>query len=206
LDELRAAREEGLLITVETCPHYLHFAAEEIAEGATLWKCAPPIRGKANREALWKGLAEGVIDLVVTDHSPCPPAMKCVEEGNFQTAWGGVASLSVALPVMWTEARRRGFTLPQVVHWMSTMPARLVGLQKQKGEIARGLDADLVVFDSDVELRVTQERLYYRHPLSSYVGETLCGLVKATYVRGVLVFEDGRFPGEPIGRECRRVA
>ncbi|MDR3720023.1 MAG: allantoinase AllB, partial [Candidatus Acidoferrales bacterium] len=125
LDELRAARAEGLPLSVETCPHYLHFTAETIADGATLCKCAPPIRSHANREKLWEALREGLIDLVATDHSPCPPSMKQIETGTFQTAWGGIASLSMALPVMWTEASRRGFTLRDIARWMAEGPARL---------------------------------------------------------------------------------
>jgi len=198
---LRAAKREGLPVSVETCPHYLHFAAEEIPDGATLRKCAPPIRSGENREKLWQGLGQGVIDLVATDHSPCPPVMKNLDEGNFQTAWGGISSLSVALPVMWTEARKRGFALSDVARWMAQGPARLAGCHLQKGRIAAGYHADLVVFDPQAEWVVTKERLYQRHLVSPYMGERLRGVVKATYVRGKAVFEEGRFPGEAIGRE-----
>jgi allantoinase len=166
-------------------------------------KCAPPIRGRENRERLWQGLRDGVIDLVVTDHSPCPPAMKKLDEGNFRTAWGGISSLSVALPVMWTEASNRGFTLLDLARWMAEAPARLAGCQKRKGRIAPGFDADLAVFDPEGEFVVAEDRLYYRHPLSSYRGETLRGVVKATYVRGKPVFLGSDFPGEPTGREFR---
>ena len=134
-------------MSVETCPHYLHFAAEDIPDAATLCKCAPPIRSRENREVLWEALRDGVIDLVATDHSPCPPAMKRLEDGNFKTAWGGISSLSVALSVMWTEASRRGFTLMDIVRWMAEGPARLAGCHSRKGRIATGYDADLVVFD-----------------------------------------------------------
>jgi len=201
LPDLEAARLEGLRLSVETCPHYMHFTAEDIANGATLCKCAPPIRSRENRERLWHGLREGVIDLVATDHSPCPPAMKRIEEGSFRTAWGGISSLSLALPVMWTEASRRGFTLMDIVRWMADGPARLAGCDKRKGRIAPGCDADLVVFDPEAEFVVTPERLHYRHPLSPYMGEVLRGVVKATYVRGRPVFEEGELPGQPIGRE-----
>jgi allantoinase len=204
LPALRAARAEGLPLTVETCPHYLHLDAESLAPGATLAKCAPPIRSRDNRERLWQGLKEGVIDLVATDHSPCPPAMKRLEEGSFRTAWGGISSLSVALPVMWTEASRRGSTLLDLARWMAEAPARLAGCSQRKGRIAAGSDADLVVFDPDGEFRVTGEQLYYRHPLSPYLGETLRGVVEATYLRGQPVFARGRFPGEPAGREWQR--
>lgn len=201
LRELRAARSEGLAVTVETCPHYLHLSAETIGDRATLSKCAPPIRSRENCERLWQGLNEGTIDLVVTDHSPCPPAMKRLVEGNFQTAWGGIASLSLALPLMWTEASNRGFTLLDLARWMAAAPARLAGCDTRKGQIAAGYEADFVVFDTDREFTVTKDRLYYRHPVSPYLGETLRGVVKATYLRGNAVFFDETFPGEPEGRE-----
>jgi len=201
LPELRAARDEGLGVSVETCPHYLHVCAETIANGATLSKCAPPIRSRENCERLWQGLREGTIDLVVTDHSPCPPALKRLAEGNFRTAWGGIASLSVALPLMWTEASRRGFTVLDLARWMASAPARLAGCDTRKGRIAAGYDADFVVFDPDREFTVTEDRLHYRHPVSPYMGETLRGVVKGTYQRGSPVFSEGRFPGKPGGRE-----
>jgi len=202
LPELCAARAEGLAVSVETCPHYLHLSAETILDGATLSKCAPPVRSRENCEKLWQGLRDGTIDLVVTDHSPCPPAMKRLEEGNFRTAWGGIASLSVALPLMWTEASNRGFTLLDLAQWMAAGPARLAGCGTRKGRIAPGYDADLVVFDSDREFIVSEDKLHYRHPVSPYLGETLRGVVKATYLRGNPVFAEGEFPGEPAGREC----
>jgi allantoinase len=203
LPELCAARSQGLALSVETCPHYLHLAAETIADGATLCKCAPPIRSRENREALWQGLREGIIDLVVTDHSPCPPAMKRLGEGNFRTAWGGISSLSVALPLMWAEASRRGFTLLDIARWMAEGPARLAGCDTRKGRIAAGYDADFVVFDSDAECQVTEERLHYRYPTSPYLGETLRGVVKATYLRGQPAFAEGKFCGGPRGQEWR---
>ena len=203
LPELRAARAEGLAVTVETCPHYLYLAAEDISNAATLCKCAPPVRSRENREALWQSLRDGVIDLVATDHSPCPPAMKRLEEGSFRTAWGGISSLSVALAVVWTEAKRRGFTLVDITRWMAEGPARLAGCQARKGRIGAGHDADLVVFDPDATFQLTPERLHYRHPLSPYLGETLRGVVKATYLRGRPVFSEGDVPGEPRGREWR---
>jgi allantoinase len=201
LGELCAARAEGLPVSVETCPHYLHFCAEEIFDGATLCKCAPPIRSRENREKLWQGLKDGSIDLVATDHSPCPPAMKRLEERNFNTAWGGIASLSVALPVMWTEASRRGFTLSDLSRWMAEQPARLAGCSSSKGRIAAGCDADFVVFDPEAEFIVTEDRLHYRYPISPYMGERLQGVVKATYLRGQPVFSAGKFCGEPRGQE-----
>jgi len=201
LPALRAARLEGLAVSVETCPHYLHFQAEAIARGATQFKCAPPIRGAENREQLWSALKDGTIDLVATDHSPCPPAMKRFAEGNFQTAWGGITGLSVSLPVMYTEARARGFSLTDIARWMAEAPAKLVGCQLQKGKIAAGYDADLVVFDEASDFAVTRERLHHRHSYSPYLDEKLKGQVKATYVRGRVVFADNTFHGNPEGRE-----
>ncbi len=201
LEELRAARAEGLRISVETCPHYLHLSAETIADGATLSKCAPPIRSRENCEKLWEGLRDGTIDMVVTDHSPCPPVMKRMGEGDFRKAWGGIASLSIALPVMWTEASRRGFTMIDLAKWMAEAPARLAGCGSRKGRIAAGFDADFVVFESEREFVVSEAGLHYRHPVSPYLGERLRGMVKATYLRGLAVFSEGKFPGEPSGRE-----
>ncbi len=201
LQELRTARFEELPVSAETCPHYLHLSADSVANGATLNKCAPPIRSRENCERLWQGLRDGTIDMVVTDHSPCPPEMKRLAEGNFRTAWGGIASLSIALPLVWTESSRRGFTLLDLARWMAEAPARLASCDAHKGRIAAGFDADFVVFDPDREFLVTEESLYYRHPVSPYLGETLRGMVKATYLRGSPVFVDGAFPGEPRGLE-----
>ena len=198
LDELRAARAEGLPVTVETCPHYLHFSAEEIADEATLCKCAPPIRSRENREKLWQGLRDGVIDLVATDHSPCLPSMKQLETGNFRTAWGGIASLSMALPLMWTEASRRGFTLRRYRALDGRRPRRIGRMRFAQGA-NRGRDATRISSSStpEAEFTVTPERLHYRHAVSAYMGEKLRGVVKATYLRGKQVFADGAFPGEP---------
>jgi allantoinase len=204
LPELRVARSEGLPVTVETCPHYLHLTAEAIPVGATLFKCAPPIRDRGNCEQLWQGLRDGIIDLVATDHSPCPPEMKRLAEGNFRSAWGGIASLSLALPLMHTEASKRGFSLSDIANWMSEAPATLAGCGTEKGRLARGHHADFVVFDPESEFLVSEDRLHYRHPVSPYLGEKLRGVVKATYLRGRKVFSDGEFPGEPMGMEYRR--
>ena len=203
LSELCAARAEGLPVSVETCPHYLHFCAEEIPDGDTMSKCAPPIRSRENREKLWQGLKDGVIDLVATDHSPCPPAMKRLDEGSFKNAWGGISSLSVALPLMWTEASQRGLTLTDLTRWMSEQPARLAGCADRKGRIAEGCDADFAIFDPEAEFVVTEDRLHYRHPISPYLGKRLRGVVEATYLRGQLVFSDGQFSREARGREIR---
>ena len=201
LPSLHAARFDGLPVSVETCPHYLHFQAEAIPRRATRFKCAPPIRSAENREQLWSALKDGTIDLVATDHSPCPPEMKRFAEGNFETAWGGITGLSVALPVMYTEARARGFSLADIARWMAEAPATLVGCQLQKGKIATGYDADFVVFDEASDFLVTRDRLHQRHSFSPYLDEKLKGEVKATYVRGRLVFADNAFHGNPQGRE-----
>ena len=204
LDMLRSAKSEGLPVSVETCPHYLHLASEKIPDGQTLFKCAPPIRNRENCEKLWQGLREGVVDLVATDHSPCPPEMKRLDERNFRTAWGGISSLSLALPVMWTEASGRGFTLIDIARWMAEGPARLAGCESHKGRLAKDFDADFVVFEPEAEFIAREEHLAYHHRVSPYLGERLRGVVKATYLRGKCVFADGKFPGEPGGREVRR--
>jgi len=197
------ARSEGLPITVETCPHYLHLAAEQVPDGATLFKCAPPIRNQTNQDCLWEGLLTGVIDLVASDHSPCPPEMKRLDSGNFQQAWGGIAGLSASLPVMWTSLRERQLPLGYLARWMAEQPAKLAGLGGRKGSIAVGRDADLVVFDPEASFTLTADRLHYRHAVSPYLGERLWGVVKATFLRGNEVFREGSFVGEPTGTELR---
>ena len=159
--------------------------------------------GQENCERLWQGLLDGTIDFIVTDHSPCPPALKRLEEGNFRTAWGGIASLSIALPLLLTEASRRSCDLTHIARWMSEGPAKLAGCHSTKGHLAAGYDADFVVLDTEAEFTVTSDRLHYKHLVSPYMGETLRGIVEATYLRGHCVFERGSFPGEPLGRECR---
>jgi len=203
LDLLRDAKSEGLPVTVETCPHYLHFSSDRIPDGQTFFKCAPPIRSRENCEKLWQGLQEGIIDLIATDHSPCPPEMKRLGERSFRTAWGGISSLSLALPVMWTEAARRGFTLADIAHWMAKGPVRLAGCESRKGHIAKGFDADFVVFDPESEFISHEKHLHYRHRVSPYLGEKLRGVVKATYLRGDCIFAGGEFLGDPRGRELR---
>ncbi len=202
LAELKQARAEGLPITVETCPHYLYFAAESIPDGATQFKCAPPIRAAFHQDRLWQALRDGDIDLIATDHSPCPPALKQLETGDFFKAWGGISSVSLALSSIWTKARQRDIGMAEVVHWMSEQPAKLAGLAN-KGRIAVGADADLTVFDGDRQWTVTEDRLYFRNKISPYLGQHFIGQVKATLVRGQLVYDDGRFPTQPAGRECR---
>ncbi len=201
LEDLKAARAEGLPITVETCPHYLHFAAEDIPNGATLLRCAPPIRSKANQDTLWQALRDNTIDMIVTDHSPCPPEMKRTETGRFDLAWGGIASLPLALSIIHTESTHRGFTLDHIVRWMSSAPASLAGIANQAGALAPGREANFLIFDTDTEFQVTPDRLHYRHPISAYMGETLRGIVQATFLRGEPVYQNGVFPDTPTGRE-----
>ena len=197
---LRAAKAEGLPITVETCPHYLCLEAEAIPDGATLYKCAPPIRGHANREGLWRALLEGVIDFVITDHSPCTPALKVAERGDFEEAWGGIASLQLGLPAVWTEARRRGAGLPALFRWLSAAPADFAGLSTRKGRIAPGFEADLLVWDPNDSLRVDAERLFFRHKVSPYLGQELQGRVHGTWLRGKCVYDGTEHPAGPVGR------
>ena len=173
-------------------------------DGATLWKCAPPIRGRANCDALWDALGNGDRSIaIVTDHSPCPPEMKGLEAGRFDAAWGGIAGLSVALPVIYTECIRRGFGLEEIVRWMSSAPARLAGIANRAGALAVGREASFCVFDTDATFTVTPEKLHFRHAVSPYVGETLRGVVKATYLRGEAVYEDGGFVERTSGKEVR---
>jgi len=178
---LRRARAEGVRITVETCPHYLTFAAEQVPDGATSFKCCPPIREARHREPLWASLRDGDVDLVVSDHSPCTPELKRLDVGDFGLAWGGIASLQVALPAVWTGARARGIPLADVVRWMSAGPARLAGLTG-KGAIAVGKDADLVAFAP--EDRWTVGELRHRNPVTPYAGRELHGVVRRTWLRG----------------------
>jgi allantoinase len=188
VDMLRRARADGLPVSVETCPHYLFFAAEEIPDGATAYKCAPPIRDRANQCQLWDALREKVIDLVATDHSPAPPALKCVDCGDFLRAWGGIASLQTGLAAVWTAASKRGHTIADVVEWLCRSPARLAGLQGRKGALEPGCDADLVVFDPDAEYRVDPSTMYQRHSLTPYAGHRLRGAVIDTWLRGERVY------------------
>jgi allantoinase len=180
---LRGARVDGVRVSAETCPHYLVFAAEEIPDGATQFKCCPPIREADNRERLWQGLAGGVVDFVASDHSPCPPELKRLDVGDFGLAWGGVTSLELGLPAVWTAARARGHALADVVRWMAERPAEAVGLRR-KGRIAPGYDADFCVLAPDEAFVVDAGRLHHRHPLTPYAGRPLAGVVRGTWLRG----------------------
>jgi allantoinase len=194
---IEAAGAAGAAVSAETCPHYLAFSAEEVPDGATQFKCCPPIRDAANREGLWAGLASGLIAMVVSDHSPCPPALKQPGSGDFGAAWGGIASLQLGLPVVWTQARRRGHGLTDVVRWMATGPAALAGMPG-KGMIATGYDADLVAFDDTARFTVDPAQLRHRHPVTPYAGQTLTGVVRRAWLRGQLAGQ------APAGRLLRR--
>jgi allantoinase len=202
---LADARSRGVPITVETCAHYLWFGAEEIADGATEFKCAPPLRSIANREALWKALEDGIIDMVATDHSPCPPAMKRREEGRWDLAWGGIAGLGLSLPVVWSGMKKRGGETEEMAvragRWMAAEPARLAGLSKRKGSLRAGADADIAVFDPDAAWTVSQHDMHFQHKISPYLGARLQGRVIETWLRGQRVFCRDQFIGEPRGRE-----
>ena len=199
LDLLRAARSEGLPITVETCPHYLTFAAEDISDGATHFKCCPPVRERENREKLWDAVADGTIEMIVSDHSPCTPALKRQDSGDFMDAWGGISALQFGLPVMWTNFRARGFSLIDLTRLMGEAPAKLAGLEKRKGKLAPGFDADIVVWDPEATFTVNPELVYHRHKLTPYSGREVYGHVEAVYVRGGLVYDRGKFVSEPAG-------
>jgi len=196
---LAAARADGVRVTVETCPHYLSFEAEEIRDGATQFKCCPPIREHDNREVLWAALRDGVIDLVVSDHSPSTADLKRLDTGDFGAAWGGIASLQVGLPAVWTAARERDFALTDVVRWMSQRPAELAGL-RGKGGIAVGNDADLVVFAPDETAVVDAAALRHKNPVTPYDGRTLAGVVRSTWLRGERVDLDAGPRGRLLSR------
>ncbi len=199
LPDIEKAKAEGLPFTVETCPHYLTFAAEEIPAGSTQFKCAPPIRSQENREELWRALGRGVIDFVVSDHSPCAPELKKFEAGDFMTAWGGIAGLQFTLPAMWTGAKRRGFELEDVVRWCAQRTADFAGL-KNKGRIETGRDADLLLFDDAALVDIEPGGVLHRHKVTAYAGLRLRGATKAAYLRGTLIYENGEFPGGRPGR------
>ncbi len=235
LRTILAAKREGVPISVETCPHYLHFAADKadsleqielvmeleeefnfnipdeaaakflhasqkIPDGDTRYKCAPPIRERRHQEVLWLGLQRGIIDTIGSDHSPCPPEMKHLETGDFMAAWGGIASLQLTLPIVWTNATKRGIALHQIFEWLSTNPANLVGLAARKGRIAPGFDADLIVWNPEAAWTVHGEQLHHRHKLTPYDGAQLQGQIHRTYVRGKLVFHESRFIDTPSGQ------
>ncbi|RME73303.1 MAG: allantoinase AllB [Planctomycetota bacterium] len=196
---IERGRERGALLTAETCPHYLYFAAEEIPDAAPLFKCAPPIREARHRDALWEALERGVLDLVASDHSPAPPACKHLDDGDLLRAWGGIASLQLGPRVVWTGLRERGLGPERLAHWYAERPARLLGLGDRKGRIAPGFDADLTAWDPDAIEPVDPHRLRYRHPITPYAGRRLAGRVVRTWVRGRCVYDRDTLPEPPSG-------
>lgn len=201
---IRRGKKEGVRITAETCPHYLFFASGTIRSGRTEFKCAPPIRDLKNSKQLWTALEKNTIDFVVSDHSPSPPVMKCLETGDFFKAWGGISSLQLGLPVVWTKMSRRNYRLKRLVRWMCSGPAQLVGLEKYKGAIAIGYDADIVVWNPEKRFMVRPKMLQHRHKLTPYANHSLHGVVEATFLRGEMIYDQGRFPGAPSGTLLRR--
>ena len=201
---LRDAQAAGVKITAETCPHYLHLAAETVPPGATEFKCCPPIRESENREQLWQGLADGTIDMVVSDHSPCPASMKLRDTGDFMAAWGGIASLQLRLPVVWTEARRRGFSLRELTNWLCLNPARQVSLASRKGALAPGCDADVVIWNPEREFIVDATHLEHRHKLTPYRGERLTGVVEKTFLRGRKIYDVSHEKAQKAQNQLRK--
>jgi len=197
---IRDAQAAGVEISAETCPHYLHFTAETIPAGATQFKCCPPIRERENREKLWQGLADGTIGIIVSDHSPCPGSMKLQDSGDFIGAWGGIASLQLRLPVIWTEAHKRGFSFCELTKWLSIGPARQVALENRKGSIAPGFDADLVIWNPEQKFDVDPSALLHRHKVSPYSNETLYGVVQKTFLRGRKIYDGGGVATAPQGK------
>lgn len=197
---LAQAKRDGLNITAETCPHYLSFAAEDVPDGATEFKCCPPIRERENREQLWQALRDGTLDMIVSDHSPCSPELKLKERGDFLAAWGGIASLQFRLPVVWTEAKKRGFGISEVAEWLCRAPARLVGLQGSKGAISVGCDADLIIWNPKQSFTIEPESIHHRHKLTPYAEREFDGVVQTTFLRGRKIYDAGAFGARPQGR------
>lgn len=198
IEQIIRAKQKGLQLTVETGQHYLYFTAEDIKDGQTQFKCAPPIREKENNEKLWRALKEAVIDFVATDHSPVPPELKELRSGNFMKAWGGISSLQFALPVLWTAAKRHDCSLIDMAKWLSENPAGLPGKKNavaagSKGKIQKGYDADLVVWDPEKKFIVTKEMIHHKHKITPYLGEELNGVVEQTWLNGEKVFDSGKF-------------
>jgi allantoinase len=191
VEQIARAKSKGLPLTVETCQHYLYFNAENIPDGKTEYKCAPPVREKANNEKLWAALKEGIVDYVATDHSPAPPELKEVESGNLMKAWGGIASLQFSLPVLWTAARKHNGSITDLAKWLCQNPPKLPWLEK--GKIQKGYDADLVVWDPEEKFTVTPDIIQHRHKLTPYLEEELYGVVKQTWLGGEKCYDGGKF-------------
>ena len=193
LKQIEQAKQKKLPLTVETAQHYLYFCSEEIEDGATVYKCAPPIREKENREQLWQALNSGLIDFVATDHSPAPPESKEIISGDFMKAWGGISSIQFALPILWTAARERGTSLSELSKWLCERPAALPNLRTKKGKIAKDYDADLIAWEPDNKLIVSESMILHRHKLTPYMGEELYGVVEQSWLKGECVYDSGKF-------------
>ena len=200
LAEIAQTRNDGYPISVETCPHYLHFSSEHISDGDTRFKCAPPIWESDNKEKLWSGLENGLINFITSDHSPCTAELKNLEVGDFEKAWGGISSIQFTLPVIWTECKTRGYSMDQLINWMSKQPAKFIGKDQQKGQISPGFDADLVCWNPDEKYIIQKEAIHHKNKLTPYEGESLYGVVNATFLRGQKVYENGEFLGNPTGK------
>jgi len=200
LQSIQQAQSEGLEFTAETCPHYLTIAAENIPDGKTLFKCCPPIRENKNREHLWQAIRDGVISFIVSDHSPCTPQLKHIDSGDIEKAWGGISALQFGLPLIWTEAKKQGFTLVDVSRLMSSETAKFAGLDKIKGQIKVGNHADFIVFDETQSFTISNQMIKHRHKITPYIGREVTGVIKQTYVRGKLVYSNDQFIETPIGK------
>jgi len=201
---IACAKREGVRITAETCPHYLFFSAGSIPNSRTEYKCAPPIRDAQNNKKLWAALEKDILDFIVSDHSPSPPALKCLDSGDFFKAWGGISSLQLGLSAIWTKMKPGDKSLLKLMRWMCSGPATLAGLEKRKGAIAAGYDADVVVWNPEKRFRLRPRMLHHRHKLTPYAGRELRGAVLATFLRGEMIYDRGRFNGEPQGALLRR--
>ncbi|MCW8832009.1 MAG: allantoinase AllB [Colwellia sp.] len=200
LNTIAEAKEEGLRFTAETCPHYLTIASENIPDGKTLFKCCPPIRENQNREHLWQAITDGRLDFIVSDHSPCTPELKHIDTGDIEKAWGGISALQFGLPLIWTEAKDRGFSLVEIARLMSTETAKFAGLNTIKGQISVGYHADFLVFDPHYSYEITNEMIKHRHNITPYAGRTVTGQVQHTFVRGHHVYQQDQFIHQPVGR------
>jgi len=197
---IEVARKDDIRLTIETCPHYLTIASEDIPDGKTLFKCCPPIRENDNRERLWLGLDDGAIDFIVSDHSPCTPELKHIDTGDIEKAWGGISALQFGLPLIWTEAKTRGYQLTHLAHWMSAQTAKFIGLDHVKGQIKVGYHADFVVFDDAKEYEITNAMIKHKNKITPYEGRTVVGEVLTTYLRGQKVYHNDQFLNSPVGQ------
>lgn len=193
IKKIQEAKSKGIPITVETSQHYLYFSSEEIGNGKTEYKCAPPIREKENNIKLYKALEENIIDFVATDHSPCTPNLKELESGNFMKAWGGISSIQFALSVLWTVVKNNNGSIHQLVKWLSENPAKCIGFKNTKGKIEIGFDADLIVLNPEEKFTVTESSIHHKNKITPYLNKLLCGVVHQTYLKSKLVFNNGEF-------------